>query len=533
MGFLKGVVLLAGFAMATAASAQDAKVTRLVPGSDFHGVHGLRFSPKGELYAGSVAGQSLYSVDLATGKAKVLVGPPQGMADDMAFGPGDQVVWTAISDNIVYSRRGSGPIEVLAKDLVSVNSITFSRDGKRLFAAQVFGGDALWELDPAGKAPRRMIREGMGGFNSFAAGSDGWLYGPLWFKGQVVKINPDTGDMVVVADGLDTPAAAKFDSKDNLYAIDTHLGELIRIDIKTGAKTKVAQLSTALDNFAIDANDQIVVSNMADNGLQIVDPTTGAVRQVMKGALAFPADIAVATDGGRESLFVADVFSYRGVDGVSGAVRDIARVHTKGSKLEYPTGVSVGVERVVLASAPTGAVLVYDRRTGEALSVLHGFKSPSDALELADGSILVAELASGDLIKVRGDQRTILAGGLAAPASLALGSDGGVYVAEVAGGRIARVDLATGAKTLVAKDLNLPKAVALGPDGRLAVLEVGARRVVSIDPRTGAVKVVAKDLPLGLVTKPFPLAGGIAVGPSGAIYVTSDLENAIYKITEK
>lgn len=533
MGFLKGVTLIAGLAVAGGALAQDAKVTRLVPGSDFHGVHGIRFSPGGELYAGSVAGQSIYSVDLAAGKARVLVGPPQGMADDMAFGPGGQVVWTAISDNIVYSRRGDGPVEVLEKDLVSINSITFSRDGKRLFAAQVFGGDALWELDPSGKAPRRMIREGMGGFNSFAAGPDGWLYGPLWFKGQVVKINPDSGEMVVVADGFDTPAAAKFDSKDNLYAIDTHLGELIRVDIKTGGKTKVAQLSSALDNLAIDAKDQVVVSNMADNGLQIVDPATGAVRQVMKGALAFPADIAVASDGGKESLFVADVFSYRGVDGTTGAVRDISRVHTKDHKLEYPTGVSVGAERVVLASAPTGAVLIYDRKSGKALSVMHGFASPSDALELADGAILIAELASGKLVRVKAEDRRTVASGLAAPSSLAHGPDGSVYVAEVAGGRVTRVDLASGARTPIASGLNLPKAVAVGPDGRLAVLEVGARQVVSIDPKTGAVEVIARDLPLGLVTKPFPLAGGIAVGPSGAIYVTSDIENAIYKITPR
>jgi len=514
MGFFKGAAMSAVLvAAAGGATVREAKVTRLVPGSDFHGVHGIRFSPSGELYAGSVAGQTLYSVDLAAGKAKVLVGPPHGMADDMAFGPGGQVVWTAISEGVVYTRRGTGPVEVLAKDLVSINSITFSRDGKRLFAAQVFGGDALWELDPAGKIPPRRILDAPGGFNSFAAGPDGWLYGPLWFKGQVVKIDPDSGALKVVATGFDTPAAAKFDSKDRLYVLDTTLGELVRVDL------------------AIDARDQIVVSNMADNGLQVIDPETGAIRQVMKGALAFPADVAVASEGGRDSLFVADVFAYRGVDGATGAVRDIARVHAKGSRLEYPTGVSVGATRVILASSPTGAVLVYDRKTGEALSVLHGFKAPSDALELTDGSLLVAELGSGDLVRAQGDRRTVLAGGFAAPASLAQGADGAIYVAEVAGGRISRVDPATGAKSVVIDGLSLPKAVAVAPDGKLVVLEVGARRVISLDPKTGAKTVVAGDLPVGLVTQPVPLAGGVAVGASGVIYVTSDHENAIYRIT--
>jgi sugar lactone lactonase YvrE len=443
------------------------------------------------------------------------------------------VVWTAISNGIVYSRRGDGPVEVLAKDLPSINSIAFSRDGSRLFAAQVFGGDDLWELDPKGVKPPRKILAKLGGFNSFQAGPDGWLYGPLWFKGQVVRINPDTGELAVVAQGLKTPASVKFDSRDNLYAIDTATGELLQIDVRTGAKRRVAQLSTSLDNFAIDANDRIFVSNMADNGVQEVDPTSGKVRQVIKGALAFPADIAVAVENGREVLHVADVFAYRTVDGRTGAVKDLRRVHAAGEPLEYPTGVSVGAERIVLASSATGAVQVFDRRTGAPVRVMHGFAAPGDALELADGSLLVSELATGRLLRVRGDQRTPVVEQLAAPTGLALGPAGSVYVAEAAAGRVSRVDLETGARTTVAPGLKLPKAVAVRADGALLVLEMGARRVVSVDPATGATTVVAADLPLGLVTQPVPLAGGIAVGPSGAIYVSSDVENAIYRITRR
>lgn len=525
----RGVAASACLTLAAGGAWAQAKVETLVPGSAFHGVHGVRFSPAGELYAGSVAGQSLYKVDLAAGTAAVAVGPPHGMADDIAFGPGGQMVWTAILEGVVYSRRGDGPVEVLAKDLPSVNSIAFSRDGRRLFAAQVFGGDALWELDPAGAKPPRLIHgEPLGGFNSFAAGPDGWLYGPLWFKGQVVKIHPDTGELKVVAEGLDTPAAAKFDAKDDLYVLDTTLGEVVRVDIATGAKTRVAQLASALDNLAVAPDGKLVVSNMADNGLQLVDPATGDVRQVMRGALAFPADLALAEDG---ALHVADVFAYRAVDAAGGAVRDVARVHTRGSELEYPTGVSVGAERVVLASSPAGAVMVYDRRTGAALQVLHGFNAPSDALELAEGELLVAEMGGGDLLRVRGEARTRVASGLAAPASLAAGPAGAVYVAEVAGGRVSRVDLASGARTTVVENLKLPKAVAVGPGGRLFVLELGARRVISVDPSSGAVSTVAGDLPVGLVTQPVPLAGGIAVSAAGVVYVTSDVENSILRIT--
>jgi sugar lactone lactonase YvrE len=493
-------------------------------------VHGIRFGPGDELLAGSVAGQSLYRVDVDKGTAEVLVGPPQGMADDMAFGPGGQVVWTAISDNIVYSRRGDGPVQVLEKDLVSVNAITFSRDGKRLFASQVFGGDALWELDPAGVKPRRLIARDMGGFNSFAAGPDGWLYGPVWFKGQVVRINPDTGEIVVVAQGLNTPASVKFDSRDNLYVIDSATGELLRVDVRSGSKTRVAQLSSSLDNFAIDSRDRVFVSNMADNGIQEVDVATGKLRQVMRGALAFPADLVVISQAGRETLLVADVFALRTVDAATGAVTDLRRVHAANEPLEYPTGVSLGANgRAILASSASGAVMIQDG--DRPLKLLHGFKAPTDALELADGALLVAELGTGRLLKVQGETRTVLTEGLVTPAGLAAGPDDSVYVAETAAGRITRVALATGAKTVVAQGLKLPKAVAVDAKGQLIVLEVGARAVASIDPATGARTLIAGNLPVGQVTSPFPLAGGVAVGPTGTIYLTSDVENAIYRIT--
>jgi hypothetical protein len=49
--------------------------------------------------------------------------------------------------------------------------------------------------------------------------------------------------------------------------------------------------------------------------------------------------------------------------------------------------------------------------------------------------------------------------------------------------------------------------------------------------------VVAEGLPLGMPASPsMPptwVFNGIAVGPSGAIYVTTDVRNAVYRITEE
>ena len=69
------------------ASAQTYEVTQLVPGSAFHGVHGLGIDKSGRLFAGSVAGAAMYEVDRANGTAKIAIPTPEGMADDIAFAP--------------------------------------------------------------------------------------------------------------------------------------------------------------------------------------------------------------------------------------------------------------------------------------------------------------------------------------------------------------------------------------------------------------------------------------------------------------
>src|SRR6187399_1010378 len=67
----------------------------LVPGSWFHGVHGLAFNKDDQLFAGSVLGQAIYRVQVDSGEVDRLVEPPIGMADDIAFAEDGTMAWTA------------------------------------------------------------------------------------------------------------------------------------------------------------------------------------------------------------------------------------------------------------------------------------------------------------------------------------------------------------------------------------------------------------------------------------------------------
>ncbi|MBR0818816.1 SMP-30/gluconolactonase/LRE family protein [Bradyrhizobium liaoningense] len=522
----------------TSVSAETWEVSKLVAGSAFHGVHGLGIDKAGHLFAGSVAGAALYEVDLAGGTAKVAIPSPVGMADDIAFAPDGTMAWTGFLTGDLYARKGDGPIKKLASGLPGINSLAFRKDG-RLYATTVFLGDTLYEIDVEGVKPPRQIMEKMGGLNGFEFGPDDKLYGPLWFKGQVAKVDVDKAELTVVADGFKVPAAVNFDSKGNLWVVDTALGQLVRVDPKSGTKTMVAQLKPSLDNLAIDDKDRIYVSNMADNGIQEVDPATGQARQVVIGKLALPGGIGVTSDNGKDTIHVADVFAYRTVDGATGEVTEKARMHAAGTTLEYPMSATAKGNDVVLSSWFTGTVQVIDGKTGTTRDMLHDFKAPHDAIVLADGSILVAELGTKSLVRVSGEHgqdRTTLIGGLEGPVGIVGGSSGEVYVTEAFAGVVSKIET-NGEKTVLAKELKMPEGIARGSDGRLIVAEVGAQRLIEVAPDSGKVTEIAANLPIGLMGAPGGLPSniptGVAIGASGIIYFSSDIENAIYKVVKK
>ncbi|KAA0693415.1 hypothetical protein DT594_13525 [Halopseudomonas laoshanensis] len=527
------ITLLASLISASAFASSYSAPQPLVAPSEFKGVHGLAVDHQGRLLAGSVVGNSIYQVDPDNGEVSTFIGPDQGQADDIAIGPNGEMAWTGFySGQVLYRENDDAPVRVLAEGKPGINSIAFNQQTGKLFASQVFLGDALWEIDVKGESEPRLIKKDMGGFNGFEVGKDDWVYGPLWFKGEVVKINPVDGEMKTVADGFGTPAAVNFDSKGNLYVVDTLSGQLMRVDIATGDTELVAELDTALDNLAIDAQDRIYVSNMADNGISQVNPSTGEVRVITQGELAVPAGIALAEDG--KTLYVSDVFAFRSVDTTTGEVHDIRRAH--GSDVEYPIAVGLGKTRLLLTSFSTGTLQVIDRDGHSTIRLIHGLNAPSDAIELPDGSIVVSELASGSLVHLSGaelDNKRTLADGLQGPVQMILGQDGQIYLTEAAG-FLTRVDPASGEVKRVAERLLMPEGLAQTADGNFVIAETAAQRLIGLNVETGERSTLAENLPIGFPAGPgMPPSGiptGVAVAADGTVYFTSDVDNGLYKI---
>ncbi len=519
----------------------------LVPGSWFHGVHGLAFNKDDQLFAGSVIGQTLYRVQIDSGEVDRVIDPPTGMADDIAFADDGTMAWTAFLIGKVYIRKPNGKTIEVANGMSGPNSLAFGKDG-RLFVSEVFLGDALYEIDiknvdkpdfkPLARNELRRIAEKLGGLNGFEVHKDdGFLYGPLWFKGEIVKVNLETGAAEVIASGFKTPAAANIDpqNRDNVYVVDTGTGGIWSVSLTSKAKKLVASMKPGLDNLAFDSRGRLFVTSMTDNGVYLVDKQTGAHRTIVEGKLAVPTDLAVTSEDGKDTVHVADVFSYRKVDGANGDVTDVLRVH--GETHAYPIGISVGPKNVLLSSWFSNTVEKVDRKTGKLVATLGDFAAPVDAVEFADGTMYVAELASGNLVKVSADgkERSTVMKELRGPVAMVHGAGPLIYITEISAGVVTEIDVAAGTRRVVADNLTGPEGIDLGPDGRLYVAEVGQKRVVAIDPATGAKTVVASNLDIGLA--PFPggppalVPTGVAVGRTGVVYVSSDIRNSLYKLT--
>ena len=515
--------------------AAETKPRTLVTGAAFHGSNGIRLSPKGLVYVASAVGSRIDVLDPASGKRIRSLGPEQGVwgPDDLAFGPEGALYWTAFFTGEVGRLNAEGQAEIVAKVGPGVNAISFSDDG-RLFVSRVFLADELYEIDLKGTQAPRLIRQGMGGLNAMDFGADGQLYGPLWFKGQIARINVDSGELTVVADGLDTPAAVKFSPDGELYAIDQHQGTLLRIDIETGEKTLVAHPGAGADNLDFDAKGQLYITNAHEGSVGLVLPN-GKMRALSPGGLSMPAGIAINPQG---ELVVAAAQSLRHYNAQTGAEHFVVHAAIGDTRtLATPLTVSAFGDQQLLTSWFSNTVQVWDPVSQTVQASYSDFLLPLNAISL-DGDIIVAELGSHRLVRRKAGSPTseVLMDNIPVPTGLAAANDQ-LYVADWLTGTIYQI-LVNGQPMQtphpVITGLKQPEGMALDAQGRLLVVETGTQRLLRIDPQNPQIEVLATGLSTGLQGPqgypPSWLLSSVVVDACGRITLTQDLTNSLLRV---
>jgi len=517
--------------------------TVFVQGAPLKGANGIDIGADGNLYVASVNSQEIFVMDKNDGTIINRFGPQNGVLgpDDLVFGPDGTLYWTDILTGFVGRMTADGQQLGYQEVAPGVNPITFSPDG-RLFVALDFLGDGLYELDPnLVEAPRPIIISTetnpfpLGFLNAFDFGEDGRLYGPLFAAGLVISVDVDrTGDpasdpfadgsVQVVAGGFTNPASAKFDPDGILTVLD-QTGEVFKIDIATGEKTLFTTLDPALDNMVFDSDGSLYMTN-ADEGWVAEILANGQARNISPGGLILPMGLAVIG----ESLYEADLFNLRQFNGSSGQQENMYKgylVPPPGTTpLILPMNISADGNNLIVSSWFSAGVQVWNPQNG-VLENFPGLPVPIDAVRV-NGDIVVSDYGLGGVVYASDNS---LIKELTAASGLATDGET-LWAADRSTGEIWKLDFDS-EPTVVASGLENPEGLALDNEGGLLVVESGASRLSRIDLSTGEVTVIMEDLEFftgGLGEPPTWGFDGVAVGPSGDIYVSGGGPNVIYRI---
>ncbi|MCR9279807.1 MAG: hypothetical protein NXH85_17750 [Pseudomonadaceae bacterium] len=522
-------------------------------GAQISGANGLALSPDGDLVVASVIGNEIRWISTRTGRtlrSEVVDGP-----DDVAYSPSGALYWTSILTGEVAGIDSDGN-RVSAGNLgPGVNPLTFSDDG-RLFVSQCFFGTNLYEVDPLGVESARVIRDDLGpgcGLNGMDWGPDGRLYGPRWFRGEVVSVDVETGELRVEAQGLGVPAAVKFDSNGVLHVLDTQRGQVLRRG-EDGSLEVIVTLAMGLDNFVIADNGDLFVSSFTDGFVIRVSPS-GVLKELLPGGLSHPGGIAIDSAG---DLLVADVHALRGFAREDGEAlfsqRNMLGVSAIGSMTNLSSVAEPGRTRVLLTSWIDNTVRLWDvdAKTEVAAysnlpvpvaAVLYG-GSPVAALH-GEGSVRSLERSATDEAEEveeveEAGEGQVWIGDLPAPTGLAV-FDGSLYVSDRELGQvleIARAGERLALPEVIASGLDRPEGIAVR-DGVLVVMEAGTGRLLRRDLSSQAEGDSPESweelgrLPVGaergsVEQPPSFIFNAVAVADDGAVYVSDEVNRALW-----
>jgi sugar lactone lactonase YvrE len=510
-----------------AGTAEGWTLGRVTKPSRLYSANGIRTGQDGRIYVAQVAGSQVSAVDPDSGAIETISPIGGGITgpDDLVFDEAGNLYCTEITTGRVSVLHPDGTSKILAGDIAVANPITYHQG--HLIAGELRMGGRILELDRSSGAAR-VIYEGVPMANAFEVGPDGKLYFPAQAANEIWRIGLDGGEPEVVARDLGVPDSVKFHPDGYIVSTQVGSGQVLKIDPRTGEKSVLADIGPGLDNVAF-VGKRTFVSHIRGSIHEILDG--GKAKPLVEQGFEWPMGIAVNPEG---TVYAADgMFAY--------AIPRDGEMTLAGTLFwpGYP-----GFMRGVAASGANEWVVTTANGTvarwapgGEAETLAHGFEIPM-GVALSGKAIVFADAGAGRVLSLENGAVSELAAGLDKPYGVAVSDAGTVYVSQPDAGRV--VKLNGGRAETVLDGLGWPEGIAIR-GGKLYVVETVAKQVTELDLATGARQVLASNLAVGTpagvpalrlggvgdMCGPMWTFTGIAAASDGTLYVAGDAEGSV------
>ncbi len=253
------------------------------------GANGIRVGPDGLLWIADLSGGQIVAVEPADGTLVVRLGADAGVTtpDDLAFDADGRLWWTEFPGGAVGRiddpHAPDATSETVAEVGSGANPITIDDEG-RVFVGRAIEGTGIYELDPSDGDEPREIDPDPGIINGFDVGPDGRIYAPVSDRGEVIAIDPTTGEIEVVATGLALPVSVRWSPDGDLAALSGAPAAVTRIDPASGATEPWATPATPVgDNMAFTPDGALYVTGFDQPTVSVI-ATDGTVTELPLGS---------------------------------------------------------------------------------------------------------------------------------------------------------------------------------------------------------------------------------------------------------
>lgn len=515
------------------------KVTLIEP-TPLRGSNGLVFGQDGALYVCQSGANTISRIELRKAgphSVETFVGPHHGVyvPDDITVDDDGNFYATSAITGEVYKINSQGMKEVIGRGFGGPNGISYDKVTGRLFMSECFWGNKVWELDPEGELPPRLVTDELTIPEGFDI-RDNKLVIPDLGTWMIVEVDMDTGDITfLVETGLITPVALTIGPDGFIYTAELATGAVKKISPDGFHMETLTTLLPGLDNLAFGPDGNLYVSSYHDCTVWKVDPETGENTMLFPMGINSAASIVVKG----EKIYICDSIMIRMIDEEGILHKTWANAWLSPSGYPLPITMANGLgDYLITADFIDGIVVNVDPNTPEMwFPIAYPVNSPA-GMELDKENLMlyIAEYGAGKVIEINllTGNRRVVADYLSGPVDVEI-KNGILYIAEALAGRITKVNIESGIKEIFLNGyVGKPKGLDWDHEGNLLILDTALKELIKVNMENLKISVIASNLPIDHTTfYHHPLiwdaSAAIAVNDNGDIFMAGS-DGSIFKL---